>query len=229
MARRFKPPELRGTLGTLVRSTLHQAGVVKDALLERAAQSAGRVSGRREEALAELGEAVLELIRAGEIDLDELPEVRAVVTELDELDDEGAAPRHRSVRRGAHATPARGRHDYDNHDDDDDNAALHDALESARFDRAALPTSRTRFDDRSPASDGTVSSGARPAPVARRPTSETKVWRPVTTPPPAAAAPAASQGGISFEDDDLADYMHPDDVPARAPSNDAPKDPPEPD
>jgi hypothetical protein len=30
-----------------------------------------------------------------------------------------------------------------------------------------------------------------------------------------AAAPASRKGGISFEDDDLAEYMHPDDVPPK--------------
>src|SRR6185436_17468369 len=87
-------PEIRGTLGTLLRTTLEQAGVVRDAL-ERGARSgrsrlddvlAGR---RRKDALAELGELVLDLIRRGEIDLGELPEARELVQYLDELDDDG--------------------------------------------------------------------------------------------------------------------------------------------
>src|SRR5690242_12471202 len=80
----FKTPELRGTLGTLLRTTRE--------VLERGAREgrsrldealAGR---RRDDALAELGEAVLDLIRRGEIDLDQLPEVRDIVAHLDELD-----------------------------------------------------------------------------------------------------------------------------------------------
>src|SRR5215470_16501522 len=81
-------PEIRGTLGTLLRTTLAQASVVRDAL-ERGAREGrsrldeARANRRRHDTLAELG---LELIRRGEIDLEELPEVRSLVHELDELD-----------------------------------------------------------------------------------------------------------------------------------------------
>src|SRR5262252_3996708 len=84
-------PEIRGTLGTLLRTTLAQASVVRDAL-ERGAREGrsrldeARAHRRRHETLAELGEIVLELIRRGEIDIDELPEARGLVHELDELD-----------------------------------------------------------------------------------------------------------------------------------------------
>lgn len=84
----FRPPELRGTLGTLLRTT---TGVVRDAL-ERGARSGrarlddARASRRRHDALADLGEIVLDLIRRGEIDLAELPEARDLIRELDELD-----------------------------------------------------------------------------------------------------------------------------------------------
>src|SRR5687768_17033784 len=90
----FRPPELRGTLGTLLRTTLQQAGAVRDAL-ERGAREGrsrldeARASRRRHDALAELGEIVLGLIRSGEIDLDELPEARAVLRDLEELDADG--------------------------------------------------------------------------------------------------------------------------------------------
>src|SRR3954470_14312680 len=85
----FRPPELRGTLGMLLRTT---TGVVRDALERgaregRARLDSARASRRRHDALADLGELVLDLIRRGEIDLGELPEARDLVRELDELDD----------------------------------------------------------------------------------------------------------------------------------------------
>src|SRR5262249_44845562 len=79
----FRPPEIRGTLGTLLRTT-------RD-VLERGAREgrerldevmAGR---RRSDALAELGEIVLDLVRRGEIAVEELPEAREVIAHLDEL------------------------------------------------------------------------------------------------------------------------------------------------
>ena len=175
-----KPPELRGTLGTLLRTTLLQAGVVRDALERGAREGRSRLDDfradrRRGEALAELGELVLDLIRKGEIDLGELPEARALVDQLDELDrGEGSA------------------------------------------DEVAMPRSRSRFDGRG-GDDGTVPSATwSSSQPARRPAN---VWRPVepedddpvATPPPRA-------GGIQFADDDeedLAGYMNPDDVPPK--------------
>src|SRR5215468_2123583 len=89
----FRPPKLRGTLGTLLRTT---TGVVRDALERgaregRARLDSARASRRRHDALADLGELVLDLIRRGEIDLAELPEARDLVRELDELDDDNTA------------------------------------------------------------------------------------------------------------------------------------------
>src|SRR4249920_3110074 len=85
----FRPPELRGTLGTLLRTT---TGVVRDALERGAREGRARLDGarasrRRHDALADLGDVVLDLIRRGEIDLAELPEARDLVRELDELDE----------------------------------------------------------------------------------------------------------------------------------------------
>src|SRR5712675_1388245 len=81
----FRPPELRGTLGTLLRTT---TGVVRDARERRARLDDARASRRRTDALAELGELVLDLIRRGEIDLAELPEARDLVRQLDQFDAE---------------------------------------------------------------------------------------------------------------------------------------------
>src|SRR3954462_14528212 len=87
----FRTPELKGTLGTLLRTTLHQAGAVADAARDALGQGQARLDDaraarRRTDALAELGEIVLELVRKGEIDLGELPEAREVIRQLEDLD-----------------------------------------------------------------------------------------------------------------------------------------------
>ncbi len=180
----FRGPQIGGTLGTLLRTTLQQAGAVREVLgeaLSRGAQegrarlddfrSERRSDRRRQDALADLGEIVLDLVRRGEIDLGELPEAREVIEQLDALDDEAA----------------------------------HDERP-----RPPLPASRRRFDERRE-EDGTVSSGRWTPPRAAKP-APARVWRPTVDDTP----PAAPRGGIAFDDDpdgDLADYMHPDDVP----------------
>ena len=205
----FRAPELRGTLGTLLRTTLAQAGSLRDALERGAREGRSRLDSalatrRRQEALAELGDIVLDLIRQGEIDLAELPEARDIVAHLEALDSDLA--------------------------EEDEDA---DVAPPARM------TSRRRgsADD-----DGTVSSSATWAPPTRA-TKQPKprVWRPpVDDAAPAADAKpprerqsrvttqerpkSARKGGISFEEDDedLADYMHPDDVPPKgSPEGDA--------
>ena len=187
----FRPPELRGTLGTLLRTTLAQAGGLRSALERGAREGRARLDDalagrRRNEALAELGEIVLDLIRRGEIELDQLPEAREVVEYLDSVD-EGEEP-----------------------DDERD---------------VAPAPSRSRFDDR----DGTVPS-AKWVSAPRKPTAPARVWRPPAdvedrpadeiTARDRPILKAKKKGGISFgkvedDDEDLAEYMHPDDVPAK--------------
>ena len=195
----FRPPELRGTLGTLLRTTLQQAGVVRDVARDALGRGAregrsrldeARAGRRRTDALAELGELVLDLIRRGEIDLAELPEAKPLVRRLDELDES------------------------------DDDADLDDV---------ARAPARSRFDDRG-REDGTVSS-SRWTPPKRSSPATARVWRPQEPPPEEPAAPAGparrtmprnphNKGGIQFDDDeDLAEYMHPDDVPPKAPDD----------
>src|SRR4051794_2424475 len=116
----FRPPELRGTLGTLLRTSLAQAGVVRDALERGVREGRSRLDDalatrRRTDALAELGELVLGLIRRGEIDLAELPEAADLVAHLDELD---------AGHEGDHdedfaSAPARRRFDARGRDEDD--------------------------------------------------------------------------------------------------------------
>jgi hypothetical protein len=185
----FRPPELRGTLGTLLRTTLAQAGGLRSALERGAREGRARLDDalagrRRTDALAELGEIVLDLIRRGEIELDQLPEARELVAHLDELDA-----------------------DHDEHDEPD----------------VAPAPSRSRFDDRGK-SDGTVSASKWVAPP-RKAAAPARVWRPPVDERPADEITARDRpapkkkGGISFgkpdDDEDLADYMHPDDVPPK--------------
>ncbi len=217
----FKPPdlkELKGTLGTLLRS----ANVVRD-VLERGAREGrarfddARQHRRRADALAELGEIVLDLIRRGEIDPEDLPEIREVVQQLDDIDGDAHA--------GAAAV--------------DEDAVTLPPTSRTRFDDRKAPTAtvpaktaaRPRPDvtqrDMPAARDGVSSRDWSPPP----PKPAARVWRPVdeppahgeeepTRPPPfRGASLPPRKGGISFDGDDdadLADYMHPDDVPAPA-------------
>jgi hypothetical protein len=285
----FRPPELRGTLGTLLRTT---TGVVRDAL-ERGAREGrarlddARATRRRQDALADLGELVLDLIRRGEIDLAELPEARDLVRQLDDFDADatGAEPepprpvsRHRFDDRARPTTADRARPTAADrarptaadrsriadraHPTAADRSRIADR---ARPDDRAHPDDRARrpviddetFDERPhrPATDGdgTVSSGAaaaaaaaaaratrptdpaRPRPpsaaIGRAPTKPIKgLWRADVdapgpddrpAPPRRSLAPDPHRkGGISFDDDDLNEYMHPDDVPPKGPAKD---------
>ena len=202
-SRRGRGGEIRGTLGTLLRTTLAQVGTVRDAL-ERGAREGrarlddARLGRRHEEALAELGAIVLDRVRSGDLaDLEEIREIAEAIAQVEELEarlDEKEAPARAPSR-------SLGRRDRERRED-----------------------------------DGTVSSGAAWSPP--RPAAPARVWRPMA-PREEAPAPAThideepgarfredrrGKGGISFErhddtapdpDDDLADYMHADDVPKK--------------
>jgi hypothetical protein len=235
----FRPPELRGTLGTLLRTTLAQAGSLRDVLERGAREGRSRLDSalsnrRRSDALADLGEIVLDLIRRGEIDLGELPEVRDIVAHLDEID---AGVDH-DEQHDEESTPPPSRNRFD-------------ARRSSSSLSSPSKSSRAARDD----DDGTVSSRtwSRPSPAKPQP----RVWRPPvdedadTEPPPRPSRPTARpkavdasdetqpgrpphrrsaddlrtsrkdptrKGGIHFDDDDdLDEYMHPDDVPPKTP------------
>jgi len=217
----FRPPELRGTLGSLFRSAIQQAGGVRDALTRGAQQGRTKIDElradkRRQEALAELGELVLDLIRRGEIDVAELPEARDLIRNLDELD---AAAEDDDLADITTTQP------FDRRRFDDRGAPASASSRTGARGGTVPPTARSR--DR--ADDGTVGSGARWSPT--KSAAPARVWRP---PADDAAEPEAAprrgptvptlpkdphrKGGISFEDDDLGDYMHPDDVPPKDPS-----------
>jgi hypothetical protein len=173
----FRAPELRGTLGTLLRTT---TDVVRDAfergasagrdVLERGA-SAGRArlddvrtNRRRHDALAELGDLVLDLIRRGEIDLAELPEARDLIRQLDDIDAEDAEPelpraitRRRFDDRAADAArrePAPSRRARDS----DDGTIASGATRARDIDDGTVASGATRA--RRDSDDGTVASGA---------------------------------------------------------------------
>ncbi|MBP6628898.1 MAG: hypothetical protein KA297_05665 [Kofleriaceae bacterium] len=213
----FSPPELRGTLGTLVRTTLAQAGVVRD-VLERGAREGRarwddvRADRQRRDLLAELGQRVLERVQDGA--LDELADDPDIAPIIDDLLAEAAPPPPRR------AGPARGR-------------APARAGERAVARPGQGGGARGRdvgagddaADDADDADDGTVSARDWRPPPAR---AAGAVWRPPVdeelAPGSTAATLAATEappppprrGGIDFDDDgDLADYMHPDDVPPR--------------
>lgn len=192
-----RPSGPGGTLGTLLRNTLAQAGVVRE-VLERGAREGrarlddARRSRRRDDALARLGEAVLEAVRDGELqDIYDIPEAADALADLDGLDAGAEEPPE-------HEPPARER----------------------PREREPEPPLRARFDRRPPRpppiepratdDDGTVSSGARP----RRPAEEPGARFQEKAP--------ARRGGIQFsaaaddDEEDLAQYMHPDDVPKRS-------------
>jgi hypothetical protein len=300
----FHPPELRGTLGTLLRTT---TDVVRGALERGAREGRARLDDvrthrRRQDALAELGDIVLDLIRRGEIDLAELPEARDLVRQLDDFDAADAEPEparaitrrrfdDRPTVREAAASSRPRRDDRGGADARGDGRADgrggrgDDGLVSSGARRGAgsgivSSGARPRRDDdggaafsarpRRDLDDGVVASSARPrhdlddgvvASSARprhdldedgaaggsrfsRPTMQarprpsdssstrtTVIARPTTDDPdsaPPSRRPSLTlphdphrKGGISFDDDDLNEYMHPDDVPSKSP----PKDP----
>jgi hypothetical protein len=185
-----------------LRTTLAQVGAVRQ-VVERGAREGRakldevRQQRERSDAFAELGEIVFELIERGELgDLVDHPDIGPAVDAIARLDEEDD-DREREARddRGRRR-PVAGR-DF------------------------VVPARRARFDrgrrDARDDDDGTVSSSSWRPPA--RPAAS-RVWR-----PPAAAAeappPRKRAGGIRFDDEtdsddeDLRDYMHPDDVPKK--------------
>jgi hypothetical protein len=198
--------ELRGTLGSLIRTTIDQMGAVREAVERQARTQRVWIDGallqrKYREALAQLGEAVYALVAEGELaELADHPELGPRLDEVQALDERLTDAEDR-VREAT--------------------AAARDTAERIAA-RAGLPTGmlgrpRRRRDEEA---------GERPRSVG--------VWRPpvdeedeldddgtvaaVTRPKkPAAVRKPRGGGGISFaadeDDGDLADYMHPDDVP----------------
>jgi hypothetical protein len=216
----FRPPELRGTLGTLLRTT---TGVVRDALERGAREGRARLDDarahrRRQDALADLGELVLDLIRRGEIDLAELPEARDLVRQLDEFDAEPddepePEPPRATTRSRFDDRPRRGPAAPAAPADDDG------TVSSGAAGRSTRPATPSR-----PRDSGAASTGVPAKPIKGLGRHVPDTPEDAATPPdrpPLRRTPLAPdphrKGGISFDDDDLNEYMHPDDVPPKSP------------
>jgi hypothetical protein len=228
----FGTPELRGTLGTLLRTT---TDAVRDALQRGAREGRARfgdvrASRRRQDALAELGELVLTLIRSGEIDLADLPEARELVRQLDEFDadsaDEPALDPPRATSRSRFDDRARRPAQADSADPADDDGTVSSGATARRASAASGTASSGATRRTTPGAPRYVESAPESTRVPTKPIKDS--WRPTLDDAPTIAdMPAAKRsllphdpqrrGGISFDDDDLNEYMHPDDVPPKGP------------
>ncbi len=90
--RRGGPPDLRSTLGGLLRATLEQASAVRDVAYEQTRSGGGLLSQalterRRSAAYTKLGEAIHQFAKRGELgELMLEPEIAILLGELDEFD-----------------------------------------------------------------------------------------------------------------------------------------------
>ena len=191
--RRGVPPDLKGTLGTLLRTTINQVGAFTDVARRSALTQKQRLDGallerRRREALADLGEVLYQLLKSGEIELDELPELVQAADEIEELERRIAEAEAESAR------PRR-------------------PVRLTRTERAS-PTERA-------AADARRERDARPTERVWRPTADAGRGQPAV-PRPKSEPPAArsARGGITFVEDDapdgedLGEYMNEADVDA---------------
>ena len=156
-----RPPDLKGTLGTLIKTTLIQLAGLRDAAraeLESRREWAGNVllDRKRTQVLAGIGEIIVELARSGELELSDFPELRQAIDELGEID-----------------------------------ALADSAPEVAR--REPVGVWRPPVDDMIP-----------------EPIDDVAPTRPTRR---GAGASAITFVSDDIDGDDLADYMHPDDVP----------------
>ncbi len=259
---------IQGTLGTLLRTTLHQMGVVKDAVERQARSSLGQLDAamlqrRHREALTRLGEVVWDLARHGELDeLSQHEEIGALLDELAELEDRAhqsdepddgtvaaagwspvasrdpAASRGPTVAAGRGPAASRGPGRKSQQDmrvwrpsvadvpDAPDDPDGHDAGDEPDRDagRAAHSGSRIVAPKRGPRAQAFAAPAvpeAAEAPAAQergsaRPDAAARGRRRSRRPDdPAAGGIAFMEDGPGGEDEDLAEYMHEDDVPRR--------------
>jgi hypothetical protein len=238
------PPDLKGTLGTLIRTTINQVGAMTDVARRQARSQKQRLDSallerRRREALADLGENLYDLASRGEIELDELPELVTGVQAVDAIDQEIAEAEQASsaVRRPvrlertrADRIPPAGRSrervwrppvdPVDGEASGPDDPTPHADID-ARGERGDGDSFDAEFaaDRRTAASRR--KKGAERTPERARPAADTTPERPRHK----KAAPAGG-GGIVFvddgpalpdrdPDDSLESYMNEDDVPRR--------------
>ena len=209
--RRGGPPDLKSTLGSLLRTTLDQVGAVKDVMEQQARSRGGLldqalVQRRRRESLARLGEAVYRLSQRGELgELALDPEIGMAIAELDEMGDEDREHQpHMSAskRAGVEAVSSA---DYR------PAQASPPSSGEYRVWRPVMPADDLEAD----AQQGGISAPAEARPAKAKPSGPLRTTR---------KSAQRSGGGIRFVeeqpkpgdaecDDDLASYMHDDDVP----------------
>jgi hypothetical protein len=195
--------DLRGTMGSLLRTAIDQVGALRDTVERQARTQRVWIDGallqrKYREALAQLGEQVYQMAAAGELpDVAGHPELQALLDDIQAIDERLTEAEDR-VREAT--------------------AAARDTAERLAA-RAGLPTgmlgrprSRRRAEDDEPRDLGVW----RP-PVDEEDELDDGTVSAVTPPRPARARPPGrGKGGISFaeeDDSDLDAYMHPDDVP----------------
>ena len=235
--------DIQGTLGTLLRTTLHQMGVVKDAVERQARSSLGqldtaKLQRQRREALSRLGEVVWDLACSGELgELAERSEITAVLDELHELEasaEQGAEPSEPadgSVSSSEWKPPAPGGHAKGRRHHDTMRVwrpNLDDQHEPHPDTDASAETGPAR--DHEPPAKRAAPRGPETRPEARtdaKPDTKARAEANEPEPAPRGRSRRSSQrddgrtGGIAFmedgpgDDDDLAEYMNDDDVPRR--------------
>ena len=203
------PPDLRGTLGTLLRTTLQQVGVMRDMAMDQARNQRQRLDSallqrKLRDTLTALGEVVYELAAAGELgSLADHPEIEAQLVELEELerriDDSEFEPRAPGPlgRRANWPSKAQRAHSSGGRERDPDDG---------------VRVWRPNVDD----DDGVVSAFPADEPVTRETSEPARSRKRVMRERPRRANRGG--GGITFVDDgpepeeDLSEYMHEDDV-----------------
>ncbi len=238
--RRGGPPDLKSTLGSLLRTTLEQVGAVKDVAKQQARSRGGLldqalVQRRRKEALAKLGESVYRLSQRGELgELALDPEIAMALAEVDGTDDSEFLPdmdlESLSRRSGAEAVssknyrPAQAETARQGEfrvwrpvmpEDDSPEAREPDegSLEADTLQDLPAPTAMLEAEDTASESASTEKSSA---PIASKTAAPQRMTR--------KSARRGASGGINFVteeprpgdsdyDDDLDGYMHDDDVP----------------
>ncbi len=195
-SRRGGPPDLKSTLGSLLRTTLDQASAVREVVEQQTRQRGGLIDQaltqrKRQAAFARLGEEVYRLARNGQIgELLLEPEIGMLIGEIEALDDDADEAAHFDTRP--------------------------EAVSSASYRADATPKSEGEYRVWRPVipEDAEIVDGAddnAPAEaVSAEPSRPTRGTR----------RSSGKGGGIHFatrddidNDDDLESYMHDDDVP----------------
>ncbi len=205
-------PYVKGTLGTLLRTTMHQVGVVRDAARETARTQrvwidSAMLARRRRELLADIGAKVVDRVRAGGFaERARFPELTKPLDELDALEEElaeaSARSRDSTGLAGAAVSMWRG-----------DSSSESGPEPARRAEELRVWRPHAQDAARAPASEDDDTPGSRPGARGER--------------RKARVVPQGG-GGIAFADAppssdpegdaDLEEYMHEDDVPGGEPS-----------